>query len=137
MKTWLVFLIALSCFIFGYYSQADNAGLNWSVGPNQIPSYGLDYTSTFGLGYTDYSVMFNKQMVSPSISFGLQIDILNVGFVAASNIQNQQISGLGGLEFGYTQNLSEKYYVKENNQLLRDTNNQANVSATLSCGVNF
>lgn len=136
IKVWLLFLITVSCFIFGYYSKADNIGLDYSIG-NSMSSYGFDLTKNYGLGYLNPQFMFNKQSFSPSISFGFQIEDVNLGLVGASDIKNSHINGLGGVELGFTNNLTNKFYIKENNQFLRDTDSKANFSITLSSGINF
>lgn len=137
MKEFLLFLIISILIIAASKCSADNVGLDYAIGPNQIPSYGMDITSNRGYLYLDIGVMVNRENISPQISFGLQIIDVNVGIVSAANIVKGSISSLWGGELGYTYNLSDKYYIKDNNQLLRDNNHNGWFSSTLSVGFNF
>lgn len=133
----VVILLTLFLALFVSKSFADNIGLDYGFGPNQMPSYGVDYTKTYSILYIDPGIMLNSQMISPSISLGLQLETINVGLVASAVAQNSIVYGLGGAELGFTDNLNETFYLKENNQLLRDVNNMANFGITLSGGFNF
>lgn len=134
---WLFLILVLSMAL-GYYCKADNIGLDYGFGPNQTPSYGLDYTKTYEFLYINPQIMFNNDVIIPSISSGLQIDYLSLGFVLEETRQSNGASvGSSGVEMGFTDNLNQTFYMKENNQLLRDQNNVGNFGITLSAGINF
>lgn len=137
MKEITLVLILAILLIFAIKCNADNIGVDYGVGPNQIPSYGIDITKNQGYLYINPGIMANKEVVTINSSFGLQLADVNIGIAAAGNVSNGTITPLIGGELGYTYDLSEKYYIKDNNQLLRDNNNNGWISSTLSFGVNF
>lgn len=137
MKELSLILIALLMLIIVQRCNADNVGLDFGVGPNQIPSYGIDITKNSGYLYVNPGIMANKEVVTINSSFGLQLADVNIGIAAAGNVSNGIIIPSIGGELGYTYELSENYYIKDNNQLLRDNNNNGWFSSTLSVGVNF
>lgn len=131
MKKLLIGLLLISS-----SALADNIGLDYQVGTNSLPSYGIDFTKNYHALYLDYGVMKNSQVLSPSISGGLQLDVINFGLVLQSNVTQDHFYGLGGMELGFTEDLG-KFYLKLNNQVLRDVDSSASVSSTLSAGINL
>ncbi len=131
----LVILLSLISSI----SMADNFGIDYSVAPGSMPQYGADLTTNIDFFYLDFGVVTNKQTTSPSLSGGLQFEVVNMGIVTAANISNsdRSIYGLAGVELGFTENIGKLFYVKANNTLLKDVDCRLNYGLGLSAGVNF
>jgi hypothetical protein len=134
----LAILFTLFLALWAAKSRADNIGANFGLGLNSQPIYGVNYYYNPNLLYMDFKLMGNNQYLQPYISSGLQIDDVNLGFVAQETRQPDGSSvGAAGVELGFTEDLDKFFYVKENNSLLRDQNNNAMMGFTFSLGIHL
>lgn len=131
-------LVLFLCFVSSF-AHADMFGLDYNVGQNSKPTYGVDYQIGSGIPYIDIAVSSNYDYLSPYVSFGLQGDTINLGLGSAINIDryNGNTTPVFGPELGFMKNLTPLVYVKENSTLLTDLYGNTNFGATVSLGWNL
>lgn len=131
------FLLILILATFSVTTQADSLGLNVGFGQGTRPFYGVDYQvnaddSPFTF-YLDASLYVNQDYVQPGLSGGLQLDHVNIGL--ATSLSGGKFCF--GPEIGWTQNLSNLFFIKVGNSYTGPPGSFFNYSATFSAGVNF
>lgn len=119
-------------------AHSDSLAIDGGFGQGTKPFYGADYQFVKDIPYADISLTGNSQYVQPYISFGLQLDHVNVGLGQALTFSRTDGSVAYGIgpELGYVQNVTDLFCVKENNALLFSSGSLS-FSATFSFGINL